>query len=686
MSKRRQVAVTPDRVTATVVPGLFAILPLLYDADLYQFALLPKLIGLQVGLLVVSAVWALRLYRGEATWSSPETFLPATLFMIWSAVSCLGADLNTFTSTVFLAHQLTFFFAYVVLSQTITVETVDRILKWTCISALLYSSIGILEFWGLDTGDIPSNGRPSSTFAYRNFAATFLAASLPLLLIRILRCERRIDLLLGTLSALVVSLFLVYTRSRGAWLGAVASLLLGGLLFFRSAVVPPNAAVRSRGWHIPGVAIILLLGLSPWSPQIRPTQSRAIDEGKIELLDAMSSLSTSGAGRGRLALWSNSLQIAQDHPVAGIGLGNWKLAYPSYDDGQMVHVGSAPERPHNDFLWIVSEVGIPGLVFYLLMLGVAILRAIRAIANRDTNAILVIGFLSSLIAILGHSVFSFPRERVEASFFLWGALGILHALTRDSRKVTPSLIQPTLIPALITLCIGITILEIRFDRARLASLQSFAGGDMISLESHTREGLSAGPFDSQIFLLRNKVDQANRNYLRAQQTCREGLKYHPNSVELLGDLGMAYALGDNTQEAEAVLLRATELSPNHYQIFNNLGGVYHKTGELDKAEQAYIRATTVKSDYSDAWSNLGLLQMMQGKPGRAVESLTKAVALTNNDPALHHNLADAFYLRDSAGDHQSAAKHYEIFLRAWRGDTAETAIARSRLREIRSAP
>lgn len=687
MSKRRH-TVTTDRVSPVVIPGLFALIPLVYDADLYHFALLPKRIVLQAGLLVLSFVWARRLIQNEIGWSTPATFLPATLFLLWSVVSCVFADLNVYTSTVFLAHQLTFFLTYVVLSQTMTGDIADRILKWTCLSALAYASIGVLEFWGFDLGFIPSNGRPSSTFAYRNFAATFIAAVLPLTLVYLIRCRRQSDLFLASAAALLLGLFLIYTRSRGAWLASAFALTLGGLLAYRvrHAIIPVDASVRGRGWRVPAIALLLLVILSPWSPQITSAQSRAIDEGKTELLDAMSSLTTSGAGRGRLTLWSGTLAMTGHHPVTGVGLGNWKLAYPGYDNGEMIHVGSAPERPHNDFLWILSETGVPGLLAFLGLLAVAVWAAFSTIKGGHPHAGPALAFLCAIVAILIHGFFSFPRERAEASFLLWASLGALHALQRHRHNSSWRPHAPYLVPAVLVLCAFVTILEIRFDRARLASLESFAGGDMVSLDRHTREALAAGPFDSQIYLLRNKVEQGGRNYVRAQQTCIEGLRYHPNSVELLADLGMVYALGNEMRKAEASLLKAAELSPNHYQTFNNLGGVYQKLGELEKAERAYRRATSIKVDYTDAWSNLGLLQMMQGKPDEAVASLTRALDLTANDPVLHHNLADALYLRKAPGDLEKAASHYEHFLRYWRGDMVESEIARSRVAEIRSQP
>ena len=689
MSKHTESVPLTNRVAMILIPGLFAALPLVFDADLYRFALLPKQILLQIALLALTIVWIRDLGQQTVTWSPSRTFLPATLFFFWSTISVVFADLNVFGATTFLSHQITFYLLFVVVSQVSSLQTIDRAINWSCVSGILFSLIGILEFWGVDISAIPSNGRPSSTFAYRNFAASYLVAILPLVFINVLRARARAEMILASVAALCTTLFLVYTRSRGAWLGAATSLITFTCLYAvtRFCLVGKHTIIRTAsGRLIPIVTASLLILLLPWSPRISAPHSRAIDEGKADLLDAMGSLTDGDANRGRWHLWSRTLEIVSDHPITGVGMDNWKLAYPAYDGGVMIKAGSAPERPHNDLLWIASETGMPGVVLYGWLLLQSAVTVFRMALRRDENALIAGGLLCGLIAIVVHGFFGFPRERIETSFFFWSALGLIHGLSgkRERRKDVPMPLLPWLSPAVLGLCVAITLAEIRFDRALLAGLRSFAGNDIISTDRHSSEGLRSGPFDSRVFLLRNKVYQAGRNYLQAQAACLEGLNYHPNSVELLGDLGMNYALGGDLGRARDTLLKASELAPSHHQIQNNLGGVYQRMDDRQRAERAYRRATEIKIDYPDAWSNLGLLHMVGGKYDEAVSSFTRALEFTPNDPVLHHNLADALYVRASPGDRLGAVSHYGVFLKTWRGDIAETAIARSRVTEIGS--
>ena len=684
MNARRQTANLAHWVSY-VLPGLFVLIPLVFDADLYRFAYLPKLVVLQVGVLLLATVIARNLSSGRAMWNSSPTFLPAVLYLLLSLCS-VGAATNVFTATAFLAYQLTLFLLYVVVSQTTTDVGIERVVRWACATGTVFSLIGILEFWGVDTSAIPSNGRPSSTFAYRNFAGTYLIALLPLAAFLVLRARKWLDLGLGLTAGLLMSLFLVYTRSRGAWLGAVVGFGTMLALFLTSygTWLDRRAVLRTRhGLIALTCAALLFLSLAPVSPTIRSPHSREIDEGKTELLDAMTSFTAPGGSRGRWTLWSHTIDMISEHAILGVGLGNWKLIYPAYDDDEMIRVGSAPERPHNDFLWIAAESGIPSLIAYVWILVVALFAGLSLIRRREKSEHIVGALICGLIAVTVHSFFSFPRERVESSFFVWAVLGLISALTtqapiRIDRRI------PMLMPALAAACLAITSLEIRFDRALLGALQSLAGEDFIGLARHTGEGVGAGPFDSRIFLLQNKVFQSQQNYTRAQEACLKGLQYHPNSPELYGDLGMAYARAGDSNRAEQALLRAIDLSPAQYQTLNNLGGVYQQRDDLDRALDAYQKALQLKPDYVDALSNMGLLHTRRGAYDAAVASIEQALAITGSRPGLNHNLADALYLRGRKGDLQRAARLYQAFLLAWRGDPAETQIARIRVREMAS--
>ncbi len=66
----------------------------------------------------------------------------------------------------------------------------------------------------------------------------------------------------------------------------------------------------------------------------------------------------------RLALWQAGMRMIAEHPVTGIGLGNFKFEVQQYAAGHknLDHIA------HNAYMEIAAEMGLPALAAYLLLL------------------------------------------------------------------------------------------------------------------------------------------------------------------------------------------------------------------------------------------------------------------------------------------------------------------------------
>ncbi len=68
----------------------------------------------------------------------------------------------------------------------------------------------------------------------------------------------------------------------------------------------------------------------------------------------------------RLRFYQHSLDQLLQNPLIGVGLGNWKIKSIDYDKEDVVGY-TIPYHTHNDFLEISTELGIIGLILYLLI-------------------------------------------------------------------------------------------------------------------------------------------------------------------------------------------------------------------------------------------------------------------------------------------------------------------------------
>ena len=121
-------------------------------------------------------------------------------------------------------------------------------------------------------------------------------------------------------SATLMTVFLVYTRTRGAWVALLFAVVVTALLSIPYR--PATGSLLSSTWgkRLLATGALVVLTLSPWEPQLASTRARHIDEGKATLLNALSSASRPGADRGRRALWSHTFTMIGDHPLLGVGL------------------------------------------------------------------------------------------------------------------------------------------------------------------------------------------------------------------------------------------------------------------------------------------------------------------------------------------------------------------------------
>jgi O-antigen ligase len=121
----------------------------------------------------------------------------------------------------------------------------------------------------------------------------------------------------------------------------------------------------------------------------------------------------SNSGSERLIIWGKTLQLITDHPLLGVGANNWQYNFTNYSVGDIVMVkwyGITFQRPHNDFLWIMSETGIIGFLLIFFIIFIVAKRCATDIRhNQDARVIVLAAVLTGLVA---DSFFSFNKERI----------------------------------------------------------------------------------------------------------------------------------------------------------------------------------------------------------------------------------------------------------------------------------
>ncbi|HEY6167194.1 MAG TPA: O-antigen ligase family protein [Verrucomicrobiae bacterium] len=250
-------------------------------------------------------------------------------------------------------------------------------------------------------------GRGSGTYICPNHFAGFLEMVLPLGLAFALagRGGTLLKILVGYAS-LVMAMGIAVSQSRAGWAAAAAALLL---LF--------ALKIQSRNYRAPALALLaVLVGAGMFlvakTDVVGPRFSKA-------------SLSHEhGSGTIRREIWTAAVGLWRDHPLAGVGPGEFDHWFPAYRPAA-IGVQNRPERVHNDYLNTLVDWGLAGFVlvcsaWLFLFLGVVrvwkyIQRPVGDFAKQGDNqsagqsvrVAFVSGATVGLAALLFHSLFDF---------------------------------------------------------------------------------------------------------------------------------------------------------------------------------------------------------------------------------------------------------------------------------------
>ena len=221
--------------------------------------------------------------------------------------------------------------------------------------------------------------------------------------------------------ALVITVAIFQTGSRGGLVGlAVASV---------AAIVDVAPDRTLRGGRLRGHLIVGLFGMAAAAAAYFAFAAPSQVSGRVLSF-------TSGGGSGRTDIWAVATQVARDHPLLGVGIGNFPLVEPSYASRtanlpQVDYIVTEPQVVHNSYLELLAELGVVGLAFFAALVAAALSlcwRSIRAFSRAgDADPELIARGL--LVGLAGMLVASFFLS-AEYEKQLWLLVGLCPALAR----------------------------------------------------------------------------------------------------------------------------------------------------------------------------------------------------------------------------------------------------------------
>jgi len=363
------------------------------------------------------------------------------------------------------------------------------------------------------------------------------------------------------LAALLMAACMVFTGSRAAWFGFAAGLLV---LLAGPHLRKLRPALRSRrGKMVFGIVTSVII---VWAALFGPGMWE-----RVRLIPGH--LST------RTTIWRTALRMFYDSPVVGKGPGAFRIYFADFRprDYASHAVSSLTLRAHSEYLEVLSEAGMLGMLAFVLFLGLLFIGSARALSGTSgrEDRPLLLAAVAATVAILVHATAGVITRYPTCQMMLWVLMGLVVARWGDDERAA----EPK-----------------RLSRAELAwrilvVLGAVGGAGVIWTTQVWR------PYLARVHLARADASQEASAWGQSIASARRALGLDPASVPSHYTLGNSLFYAGRHEAALAAFRRLQLYSPNYCDVHLRIAVLNALLGRMDGARAALRLARR----YGVAW-------------------------------------------------------------------------------------
>ncbi len=302
---------------------------------------------------------------------------------------------------------------------------------------------------------------------------------------------------------------------------------------------------------------------------------------------------TSETGKERLILWEKTACVIRNHPWVGVGAGNWQIEFPDCTVQHLYAVevnNTTFQRPHNDWLWVWAELGLPGIVLYLGFFGAVLYAGLRNWNNNQPNRRARALRLSGIAGFMVIACFTFPKERIELLILLYTLLGMTEQMPVESRRNA----------IWWRCCLGVLMVS--------CGLNLWIARKRAIGESAMKEAL---------------IHKQQKNWpALIEATDRAFSAWYtidPTSIPVHWYRGTASFIWEDYEGALGDFAKAQQYAPFNQHVNNDLGSCYQMMGQPQRAKEHYLEAIRISPLFEDPRLNIGISYYQDGDYQQALD-------------------------------------------------------------------
>ena len=417
---------------------LIVLMPFLAPSELLEVPLhiSPSKMKTTLGVFLTTSglfIWMLISFKKKNIYIDKHLiYWPIFGFIIWNFISLLWVE-DGYLATVMLVQFVVISLVFVLsINMFNNYKKVDFFIKAIVVSLMFVSIIGLLQYYFFDVDFIKHAftqiAVPAATFGNKNMASHFVVMTLPLSLILVLSSKGDRQVVFYSIATAIGAWFLIYTTARQAYVAIFVELLVLALFFILDKWKNKDKAMLAtmENKKSKSTAIIFILIFLIFAANFTTQGFNSENNSKITKIQSISV----DEHNPRLPAWRNTIEMIKEHPVIGVGVGQWQVKYPLYYDRVMNDIifneSTRLKRLHNDYLEMYANVGLVGYIF-LLWISWIMMQKIWSIlsSHKNEHKSYVLGLTLGIIGFLTVAMFSFPIRMFFPAFLLFIFIGII---------------------------------------------------------------------------------------------------------------------------------------------------------------------------------------------------------------------------------------------------------------------
>jgi O-antigen ligase/Tfp pilus assembly protein PilF len=571
----------PNSIFKYIIFIFIACIPLVHWNEIIDTTMLSRQIWLSAFCLLAAIM--LLIDNVKKITLSPLHYLliALPLLSLLSYTYTQNTSETIYTTCKFLLTACLFFTVTTLLqSNKITLLNISQAVSVFTLIACGYQIYELVEKGNLNLLKGKNLYELNSLFGHKNLFSSIMFLCIPFIFFLIITSQNYLKYLYGLLLFLLLGI-LIFIQTKAVLLAIILGTGVGILVLFNTL----NLAAKIKYGSMATFALVTIFFIF-------------LLKNKLTLLSSNDTIIE------RSLLWQNTWQMIKENPIFGVGAGNWQIFFPKYglqnfmQTNYLISDGYTTfQRPHNDFLWIWSEIGISGFVIYVSIFGLTIYQAIQNIkfAELTKDKVIATGFLAGIIGYVFIAFVDFPIERSEHQLLVIIIIAVIF-----SKKIKPfkKPVFSSKVVCVILIMATLFNLNIFINRAN---------GETHALKmlvAHTKNNWS---------LMEKEAQKAINKYYTIDNF----------SIPLKWYAGVAFSALGNNAEAKLAFNEAYLINPYQIHVLNNIASISEMEGNHDLALKYYNEALAISPFQPDALLNKSAVLFNKNNLAEAFTNILK---------------------------------------------------------------